>query len=94
MSETKEVIDQLERIGHFKRVEASDNQQEVLRIIDESYIFREYSEVNGMPKRVGYERVKDFYKQYGCRVGWKYYMRLFPIIDELLVSQIVKNAGK
>ena len=91
MTNEPDRVEFLKSKGKFKEQEPSEELGEILRILFKANKFREFSDTSGMPLRTPYERMKAFYEDFECLVGFYYYLELFPCIDNLWVSTIVEN---
>ena len=91
MTNDPDRVDYLRSKGKFKDQEPGEEVGEILRILFKANQFREFSDTSGMPLRTPYERVKVFYDDFECLVGYYYYMEIFPFVDNLWVSIIIEN---
>lgn len=91
---SQELVEQLKSVGMYEEIKPSECMSEVLRVLENSNDYRDFSDMTGYPKRVPYERMKAFYEDYGCLTGYRYFMQVFPVLDELWISEIIKGAKK
>jgi len=78
----------------FEEHEPNDEVGEVIRILFKANQFREFSEMSGMPKVTQYPIIKLLYEDFECMVGFRYYLEMYPYIENIWINTIINNHKK